>query len=100
MLPFFVFNFAQFVKLKDAYQKPGQRAQIKLPSGAVFKVLASSKPFPAEQNHSVLLKLRGDIPAGSTKLAQYGLSVRSPLDVYVTEDAAPALYDIEVGMGL
>ena len=85
------------MKLNASYRKPGQQVQVRLPSGAVEVAPASSAPFPTEQNHSVLLKARGDIPAGSTKLAQYGLSVKSPLDVYVSEETAPGLFSAEIG---
>lgn len=87
----------QLVKLDAAFILPGQKVNIRLPSGDVVVVTPSSEPFPEESNHSVLLKARGDIPAGSTKLAQYGLSVKYPLDLHVSQAAAPALYSSEVG---
>ena len=90
----------QFVELDKSYYKPGQTVQVQIGESAPISVIPSSAPFPSESNHGVLLKLRGDIPAGSTKLAQYGLSVTAPLDLHVTAASSDALYNLQPGQSI
>eukprot|EP00270_Netrium_digitus_P020488 TRINITY_DN8469_c0_g1_i6.p1 TRINITY_DN8469_c0_g1~~TRINITY_DN8469_c0_g1_i6.p1 ORF type:complete len:389 (+),score=86.04 TRINITY_DN8469_c0_g1_i6:60-1226(+) len=87
----------EFVPLDKAYTKPGQEVQVRLPSGSVVTVPPSSPPFPSEMNHAVLYKLKGDIPAGATKLPSYVLSVRAPLDLHVEQKLLPELFFLEPG---
>lgn len=87
----------ELVSLENAYTAAGQVAQIRLPGEAAVTVQASSAPFPGEVNEPVLYKLRGDIPAGSTKAPQFTLSAKAPLDLHVTKAAAPSLYDLQPG---
>eukprot|EP00897_Mesotaenium_endlicherianum_P000279 jgi/Mesen1/10251/ME000774S09584 len=88
----------ELVPLEKAYTKVGQAVKVKVAGESkVVEVFASSAPHPSETNHSVLYKLKGDIPAGSTKLAQYTISVRAPLDLHVVKSSAPNLYNLKAG---
>lgn len=90
----------ELVALEKAYTAAGQVAQVRVTGGEAAAVLASSAPFPSEVNAPVLYKLRGDIPAGATKAPQFTLSARAPLDLHVTEAAAPSLYNLQPGADL
>eukprot|EP00271_Cylindrocystis_brebissonii_P011514 TRINITY_DN29356_c0_g1_i1.p1 TRINITY_DN29356_c0_g1~~TRINITY_DN29356_c0_g1_i1.p1 ORF type:complete len:378 (+),score=70.35 TRINITY_DN29356_c0_g1_i1:204-1337(+) len=87
----------ELVPLDKAYTAPGALADVRLPDGEVVRVPVCSAPIQAEANDVVLLKMRGDIPAGSTKLAQYGVSVKAPMDLHVSKSMAPALYNLLPG---
>lgn len=78
---------------------PGQTAQIKLASGATEEAVPASAPFAKEKNEAVLLKMRGDITAGSTKVAMYTMSVKAPLELWVEEGKAPGLWNLKQGKG-
>lgn len=86
----------EFVKLEKAYRKPGQLVQVKV-GEEVTQVVPASAPFSDEINYAVLLKIRGDIPAGTTKLPAYSLSAKAPLDLHVTEADFPHLFNVAEG---
>ncbi|CAM6083231.1 unnamed protein product [Calypogeia fissa] len=86
----------EFVKLDQAYRMSGQLVEVKV-GEEVTQVAPSSEPFSDEINYTVLLKIRGDIPAGTTKLPAYSLSAKAPLDLHVTETDSPALFNVEEG---
>ncbi|GBG71013.1 hypothetical protein CBR_g8311 [Chara braunii] len=110
----------EYVALENAYTLPGQLASVKVPTTATaggsdgngsvgragesqdaemttLNVTCSSAPFSMEVNRVVLLKLRGDISAGESKVVQYMMSVKAPLELFVEEAKAEALYDLPVG---
>jgi hypothetical protein len=87
------------VPLEASYMLPGETAQIKLASGATEEAVPASAPFSADLNHPVLLKLRGDIQAGSTKVAMFTMSVKAPLELWVEEGKAPGLWGLKEGEG-
>lgn len=89
-------SVVQAVALDKAYVKPGQPVQVKL-DGKEMKCAVSSPPFSEKLNVAVLYKLRGDIPAGTTKLPQYSLSVKAPFDLHVEEATSPELYNVIEG---
>lgn len=86
----------QLVSLENAYTKPGQAALVRL-NGKELKAVPSCSPFSDEINAPVLYKLRGDIPAGTTKLPAYSLSVKANLELHVEEATTPELYNIAEG---
>ncbi|GAQ83034.1 hypothetical protein KFL_001330170 [Klebsormidium nitens] len=87
----------EIVPLDASYMLPGQTAQIKLASGATEEAVPASAPFAKEKNEAVLLKMRGDITAGSTKVAMYTMSVKAPLELWVEEGKAPGLWNLKQG---
>lgn len=84
------------MSLANAYTKPGDVAQLRL-DGKEFTAVPSSPPFSMKINAPVLYKLRGDIPAGTMKLAQYSLSAKAPVELHVEEATNPELYDMTEG---
>jgi len=87
---------AQFVALDKAYTKPGQIVQLRMGEKEA-RVAVSSPPFSQDINVPVLYKLRGDIPAGTTKLPQFSLSVKACLDLHVEEASAPEFFNLIEG---
>lgn len=87
---------SQLVSLENAYTKPGQAALVRL-NGKELKAVPSCSPFSDEINATVLYKLRGDIPAGTTKLPAYSLSVKANLELHVEESTTPELYNVAEG---
>lgn len=86
----------EFIPIDKAYTKTGQSVQVRLPGGTAVTVNPCSPPFPSESNWRVLYKLRGDIPAGTTKSPQFALSVKAPVEIHVTS-AQSALYNVQPG---
>ncbi|KAL2651045.1 hypothetical protein R1flu_019173 [Riccia fluitans] len=87
----------ELVKIEAAYRKAGQLAQVRIGEEVLTGVTCSSSPFSNVVNDPVLYKIRGDIPAGTTKLPQYSLSAKAPLDLHVTEAESPALFNLKEG---
>ncbi len=87
---------AQFVALDKAYTKPGQIVQLRMGEKEA-RVAVSSPPFSQDINVPVLYKLRGDIPAGTTKMPQFSLSVKACLDLHVEEASAPEFFNLIEG---
>eukprot|EP00245_Coleochaete_scutata_P017751 TRINITY_DN8866_c0_g1_i1.p1 TRINITY_DN8866_c0_g1~~TRINITY_DN8866_c0_g1_i1.p1 ORF type:complete len:395 (+),score=76.70 TRINITY_DN8866_c0_g1_i1:97-1281(+) len=87
----------EMVPIERGYTQPGQQVPIKFGDGTEEIAMPSSAPPPPLTNRSVLVKLRGDIPAGSTKLAQYTVSVRVDIDLHVLESESPRLYKAAPG---
>lgn len=90
----------QQVKLEHAYMKAGQLAQVRIGEELLTGVACASPPFSEEVNAPVLYKIRGDIPAGTTKLPQYSLAAKAPIDLHVTEADSASLYNLKAGTNL
>lgn len=82
--------------LESAYSRPGNVAQVRL-NGQEVKAVPSSSPFSAKINEPVLYKLRGDIPAGTMKLPQFSLSVKSPIELHVDQATNSELFAVTEG---
>ncbi|CAM6017319.1 unnamed protein product [Sphagnum balticum] len=89
----------EFVALDKAYTKPGQIVQLRMGEKEA-RVAVSSPPFSQDINVPVLYKLRGDIPAGTTKMPQFSLSVKACLDLHVEEASAPEFFNLIEGQEL
>eukprot|EP00250_Pteridium_aquilinum_P008148 c17716_g1_i1 orf=362-1498(-) len=87
----------EMVALESAYSAPGRLAQVKVNGGKAIKVAVSCPPFTSKANEPVLLKIRGDIPAGQTKQPQFFLSVKHPLDLLVYESETPRVFALKEG---
>ncbi|MCO5594411.1 hypothetical protein L7F22_048441 [Adiantum nelumboides] len=87
----------EMVPLENAYTTPGRLAQLKVKGGKAAKVVASSSPFTSRANEAVLVKVRGDIPSGMTKQAQYFLSVKHPLELLVYKAETPQIFSLKEG---
>ncbi|XP_002967932.2 uncharacterized protein LOC9633104 [Selaginella moellendorffii] len=88
----------EFIPREQAYTKSGQMAQVRfLGQESSIKVPVSSSPFSWEVNHAVTMKARADVPSGTQKLPQFFLSVKSPLQLHVTESEAPEFYGLKQG---
>ncbi|KAG6552850.1 hypothetical protein Mapa_005505 [Marchantia paleacea] len=85
------------VKIEHAYMKSGQLAQVRIGEELLTGIACSSPPFSEEVNAPVLYKIRGDIPAGTTKLPQFSLAAKAPIDLHVTEADSALLYNLKVG---
>jgi hypothetical protein len=60
------------VPLLNAYKHIGQRASVRLASGAAMEVAVAGPPFPQGLNRAALLRVRGDIRAEETKVGGSG----------------------------
>lgn len=87
----------EMVSLEDAYTAPGQLARVRVNGGKEMMVVSASAPFPLKANEPVLLKVRGDIPAGMTKQPQFFLSVRHPLELLVYQSETPKFFGLQEG---
>ena len=56
------------VPLLNAYKHIGQRASVRVASGAAMEVAVAGPPFPQGLNRAALLRVRGDIRAEETKV--------------------------------
>jgi hypothetical protein len=85
----------ELVALQNSYCAVGKTAQIKVKGSEPLVLVPACAPFPAEQQHAALLKLRGDLKAGQTKLPEEVCSVKQLLSVLVTPEDGDA-YDLYV----
>ena len=85
----------ELVSLRNSYCAVGKRAQIKVKGSEPLVLVPSCAPFPAEEQHEALLKLRGDLKAGQTKLPEEVCSVKQHLSVLVTPENGEA-YEVDV----
>lgn len=85
------------VPLRNAYVAVGQRARVRLAGGAEATLPVASPPWGAGANAEALYAARGDIRAGDTKTVRDPVSLRVPLQVWVTQKAAPDLWKVVPG---
>jgi hypothetical protein len=57
------------VPLRNAYKHVGQRASVRVNSGVNMEAAVVAPPFPQLLNRDALLRVRGDIHAGETKVS-------------------------------
>ncbi|PSC74147.1 hypothetical protein C2E20_2793 [Micractinium conductrix] len=88
------------VPLRNAYKHIGQRASLRVNSGAVAEVAPAAPPFPESLNREALLRVRGDIKADETKKVIEEISVLAELPLYVREAEAPEIYKLTAEDGI
>jgi len=76
----------ELVSLRNSYCAVGKRCQAKVRGGEPVELVPSCAPFPAEEQHDALLKLRGDLRAGQTKLPEEPVRVSALLSVLVSPE--------------
>mmetsp|Transcript_5010 Transcript_5010/g.9428 ORF Transcript_5010/g.9428 Transcript_5010/m.9428 type:complete len:346 (-) Transcript_5010:3-1040(-) len=84
------------VKITNAHTKIGQKAQVKVAGGEVRKLVTASSPEDPDspENWAILLNLRGDTYAGSTKRVTDPISLKREVEFYVTESEALDVYNL------
>lgn len=85
----------ELISLRNSYCAVGKTAQIKVKGSEPVVLVPSCAPFPAEEQHDALLRLRGDLKAGQTKLPEDPIKVKNLLTLLVTPDDGEA-YDVQV----
>ena len=76
----------ELVSLRNSYCAVGKVAQVKVKGGDPVILTPSCTPFPPEEQHEALLRLRGDLRAGQTKLPEDPVTVKRKLSVLVTPE--------------
>ncbi|UPR03580.1 hypothetical protein HOP50_13g69100 [Chloropicon primus] len=84
----------ELVSLRNSYCAVGKLCQLKVKGSEPVALVPSCAPFPAEDQHAALLKLRGDLRAGQTKLPEEPLNVKARLSVLVSPDDGAEVYDL------
>ena len=85
------------VPLRNAYVTIGQRARVRVAGGAEATLPVASPPWGAAANARALVAARGDVYAGEIKTVRDPVSLRVPLQVWVTPKSAPDLWRVAVG---
>jgi len=75
----------ELVSLRNSYCAVGKLAQVKVRGGDAVLLFPSSGPFPPESQHEPLIRLRGDLRAGETKLPEEPARVKEVLRVVVNK---------------
>ena len=78
----------ELVSLRNSYCAIGKRLQMKIRGGEPISLAPSSPPFPIRNQHAALLRLRGDLSAGQTKLPEDPISVKELITVLVPKPRA------------
>merc|ERR1711977_730430 len=76
----------ELVSLRNSHCAVGKVAQVKVKGGDPVILTPSCTPFPPEEQHEALLRLRGDLRAGQTKLPEDPVTVKRKLSVLVTPE--------------
>lgn len=84
----------ELVSLRNSYCAVGKVCQLKVKGSEPMELTPSCAPFPPEDQHGTLLKLRGDLRAGQTKLPEDVISVKALLSVLVTPEDGEA-FDLQ-----
>ena len=80
------------VPIRNAYKHIGQKASVRVNGGIEQQVMPSCPPYPIDMLRAGLLRVRGDMTAGETKIASEEGSVKAELVLVVEESAATDLY--------
>jgi len=84
----------ELVSLRNSYCAAGKLAQLKVKGSDALALTPASAPFAPEAQHGPLLKLRGDLTAGQTKLPEDPIEVKQRLSVLVTPDDGDHIYTL------
>ncbi|GAB4814665.1 hypothetical protein N2152v2_001711 [Parachlorella kessleri] len=76
------------VPLRNAYKHIGQRACVRINSGAEVEAAVASAPFPQHLNRDALYRARGDITANEIKSVKEELSIAAELALLVRDEGA------------
>lgn len=85
------------VPLRNCYKHVGQRASVRVNSGANRELTVSSPPFTLSANQDALFKARGDISAGEIKIFKDVLSVPGEVHLLVGEKEAEEVFNLTEG---
>lgn len=85
------------VPIRNAYKHIGQKAAVRVNGGIEYQVMPSNPPYPADMIRDGLLRVRGDMTAGETKIASEEGSVKAELSLVVQESESPDLFRSTAG---
>lgn len=84
------------IALCNSYKYIGQRAQLRV-GDTEHTLQVASSPFCQYLNRLPLFNVRGDLFAGEIKVVKEDASVKAPLEMLVSEEEAPEVYNLEEG---
>eukprot|EP00803_Ostreobium_quekettii_P000734 evm.model.scf_636EXC.6 EVM.evm.TU.scf_636EXC.6 scf_636EXC:40187-44945(+) len=85
------------IALRNAYKHVGQTANLRV-NGLENIVTVANSPYSQQLNKLPLFSVRGDLFAGEIKFVKEDLLVKTELEVLVTEEEAPDVYNLVEGV--